>query len=67
MALSMDEQRILAEIEIRLSEDDPRLAHRLSRIGQERRRRRIRLIAAMAVAVIGVVTAFVSAIITAFS
>ncbi|MBO2454119.1 DUF3040 domain-containing protein [Actinomadura barringtoniae] len=67
MALSMDEQRILAEIEIRLSEDDPRLAHRLSRIGKERRRRRIRLIAAMAVAVIGVVTAFVSAIITAFS
>ncbi|GAA2593822.1 DUF3040 domain-containing protein [Actinomadura fulvescens] len=67
MALSMEEQRILAEIEIQLREDDPRLAHRLSRLGHERRRRRIRLIAAIVVAAIGVVTAVVSAVITAIS
>ncbi|KAB2339437.1 DUF3040 domain-containing protein [Actinomadura rudentiformis] len=67
MALSMEEQRILAEIEIQLREDDPRLAHRLSRLGRDRRRRRSRLIAAIVVAVIGVVTAIASAILTAIS
>ncbi|MEU5883883.1 DUF3040 domain-containing protein [Spirillospora sp. NPDC047279] len=67
MALSMEEQRILAEIEIQLREDDPRLAHRLSRLGQERRSRRIRLIAAIVVAAVGVVTAIAAAIITALS
>ncbi|TDD63537.1 DUF3040 domain-containing protein, partial [Actinomadura rubrisoli] len=48
MALSMEEQRILTQIEVRLSEDDPRLAHRLSRLGAARRGRRVRLIAAAA-------------------
>lgn len=65
MALSMEEQRILAEIEIQLSDDDPRLAHRLSKLGQARRSRRFRLIAAVVVAVMGVLTALASAIITA--
>ncbi|MFG2001583.1 DUF3040 domain-containing protein [Spirillospora sp. NPDC048911] len=67
MSLSMEERRILAEIEIQLSANDPRLAHRLSRLGQERPRRRIRLIAAIVVAAIGVVTAIATAIITAIS
>jgi Protein of unknown function (DUF3040) len=33
MALSMDEQRILDEMERRLAEDDPRLAARLASLG----------------------------------
>ncbi len=33
MALSMEEQRILTQIEVRLSEDDPPLAQRLARHG----------------------------------
>lgn len=37
MALSMDEERILAEIESRLSSDDPKLAIRLSTLGERRR------------------------------
>ena len=37
MALSMDEQRILAEIEQRLTQDDPSLATRLSTFGRRRR------------------------------
>lgn len=37
MALSMDEQRILAEIEQRLTRDDPSLAIRLSTFGRHRR------------------------------
>ena len=44
MALSMDEQRILAEIERQLADDDPSLAARLSTFGRPglaaRRRRR---------------------------
>ncbi|GLZ11844.1 hypothetical protein Acsp04_20790 [Actinomadura sp. NBRC 104425] len=71
MALSMEEQRILAEIETRLSEDDPRLAHRLSKagakVGRARRRRRIRLVAAAAVAVLAVLTAVAAAVLTAVS
>ena len=35
MALSMDEQRILEEMERNLSADDPRLASRLSAFGQQ--------------------------------
>lgn len=38
MALSMDEQRILAEMERSLAADDPRLAARLSAFGQQRMR-----------------------------
>ena len=34
MALSMDEQRILDEMERRLADDDPRLASRLASLGR---------------------------------
>ena len=51
MALSMEEQRILTQIEIRLSEDDPRLAHRLARLGEPRRRARTVVLAAAAVSI----------------
>lgn len=37
MALSMDEERILAEIASRLSSDDPKLAVRLATLGERRR------------------------------
>lgn len=66
MALSMDEQRILAEIESRLAQEDPKLAERLAGLSRERRRRRIRMIAAIVVAA-GVITAIVAAILTALS
>jgi hypothetical protein len=46
MALSMEEQRILAEIETHLAQEDPKLAGRLSGLGRARRRR-VRLAAAM--------------------
>lgn len=42
MALSMDEERILAEIENRLTSDDPKLAVRLSTLGERRRPERPR-------------------------
>lgn len=50
MALSMEEQRILAEIETRLSEEDPRLDHRLSRFDPPGGCSRGRLIARTALA-----------------
>lgn len=57
MALSMDEERILTEIASRLSQDDPRLAERLESFGRlQGRSRRDRVIAAVMVAVLGVVT-----------
>jgi hypothetical protein len=57
MALSMDEERILTEIASRLSQDDPRLAERLESFGRLRgRSRRDRVIAAVMVAVLGVLT-----------
>ncbi|MGI5201506.1 DUF3040 domain-containing protein [Spirillospora sp. CA-108201] len=53
MALSMEEQRILGQIEIRLREDDPRLAQRLARLGTPRRRRaRTIILAAVAVVIV---------------
>lgn len=52
MALSMEEQRILTQIEVRLSEDDPRLAHRLERLGAPRRRARTAAFAAAAVIIV---------------
>lgn len=67
MALSMEERRILAEIESRLTQEDPRLAERLAGLSEARRRRRIRMIAAVVVAVAGVLTAVAAAIITAIS
>ncbi|MFC4053703.1 MULTISPECIES: DUF3040 domain-containing protein [Actinomadura] len=52
MSLSMEEQRILSQIEVRLSEDDPRLAHRLARLGTRRRRARTVVIAAAVIVVV---------------
>ncbi|TDB71845.1 DUF3040 domain-containing protein [Actinomadura sp. KC216] len=52
MALSMEEQRILTQIEVRLSEDEPRLAHRLACLGEPRRRARTVILAAAAVIII---------------
>lgn len=67
MALSMDEQRILVEIESRLRADDPGLAQRLSGHGQTRHSRRMRLIAAFLLVVLGISTVLGSAIAYAFS
>lgn len=67
MALSMDEERILTEIASRLSQDDPVLAERLESFGKVRRSRRERLIAAAIVAVIGIITAFGTALAVFFS
>ncbi|MWA05902.1 DUF3040 domain-containing protein [Actinomadura sp. LD22] len=61
MALSMEEQRILTQIEVRLSEDDPRLAGRLARLGTPRGRR-AKVITAAAVAVVVVLAAAGAAI-----
>ena len=72
MALSMDEQRILAEIEQQLTRDDPSLATRLSTLGRRRRpagrasRRRavIRMTALVMIAVfvIGILVAVYAAV-----
>ena len=72
MALSMDEQRILAAIEQQLTRDDPVLAVRLSTFGRRRRphrrngRRRavVRMAARVMIAVfvIGILVAVYSAV-----
>ncbi|MDL4776637.1 MULTISPECIES: DUF3040 domain-containing protein [Thermomonosporaceae] len=67
MALSMEEQQILTQIEVHLSENDPRLAHRLSELGTPRRRRRIALITALAVAGACVLTAAVATVVIVMS
>ncbi|WP_067468442.1 DUF3040 domain-containing protein [Actinomadura macra] len=67
MALSMEEQRILTQIEVRLSEDDPRLAHRLSRLGEARTGRRVRVIVVVVVAAIVVLAAVGGAVAAAMS
>ncbi len=62
MALSMEEQRILAEMERNLAANDPRLASRLSSFGQQRmpgtlKSQRVRTIAGLlALAMIAAVT-----------
>ncbi|WP_395107046.1 DUF3040 domain-containing protein [Actinomadura sp. SCN-SB] len=73
MALSMEERRILAQIEIHLSEDDPRLAHRLEKFGRPasrardaRPRRRVKIIAA-AVVVTALAVGVATAVLSAFS
>ncbi|GLZ03284.1 hypothetical protein Acsp03_07510 [Actinomadura sp. NBRC 104412] len=75
MALSMEERRILAQIEIHLSEDDPRLAHRLEKFGRTatrardarpRPRRRVKIIAA-AVVVTAAAAGIATAVLSAFS
>jgi len=69
MALSMDEQRMLAEIERRLADDDPMLAARLSTFRLPRltfaiRSARSRLVASLLMlVVVGVVSVFVYALI----
>ena len=62
MALSMDEQRILSEIATQLSENDPRLAQRLSTFGRPRRRRRPRRVVAVVIAVVLVLATAVAAV-----
>ncbi|MFB9837889.1 DUF3040 domain-containing protein [Actinoallomurus acaciae] len=52
MALSMEEERILTEIASQLGQEDPALAGRLANFGRLRRRRRIRAIAAIVIAVL---------------
>ncbi|MFB4310339.1 DUF3040 domain-containing protein [Actinomadura sp. GTD37] len=62
MALSMEEQRILTQIEVRLSEDDPRLAQRLARLGTPRgRRARIVVLTAAVIIVLAAVAAGIAA------
>jgi hypothetical protein len=61
MALSMEEQRILTQIEVRLSEDDPRLAQRLARLGAPRSRRTVVLIVAAAITVVAAIAAGIAA------
>src|SRR5436309_12271088 len=69
MALSMDEQRMLAEIERRLADDDPVLAARLTafrlpRLTFAARPARARLVASLLMlVVVGVVSVFVYALI----
>ena len=69
MALSMDEQRMLAEIERRLADDDPVLAARLTsfrlpRLTFASRSARSRLMASLLMlVVVGVVSVFVYALI----
>jgi hypothetical protein len=64
MALSMEEQRILTQIEVRLSEDDPRLAQRLARHGTPRGRRTriIALTAAVIIVLAAIGTAIAAAV-----
>ena len=68
MALSMDEQRVLAEIERRLADEDPVLAARLTtfrlpRLALGPRSARSRLVASLLMlAVVGVISVFVYAL-----
>ena len=65
MALSMEEEKILAEIASQLGQEDPVLAGRLSSFGRLRRRRRIRAIVAVAVAVLVIASLVGAAFLTA--
>ncbi|GAB2837944.1 hypothetical protein GCM10022221_41690 [Actinocorallia aurea] len=67
MALSMDEERILTEIASRLSREDPALAQRLERFGRARRTRTRRVLAAVVITVLGLVSAVGTAIAVFFS
>lgn len=72
MALSMDEQRILAAIEQQLTRDDPALATRLSTFGRRRRPNgrasrgraviRVTALVMIAVFVVGIVVAVYTAV-----
>ncbi|MCD0450033.1 DUF3040 domain-containing protein [Actinocorallia sp. API 0066] len=67
MALSMDEERILTEIASRLSRDDPALAARLERFGRARRSRAQRIVTAVVIGLLGLVSAVGTAIAVFFS
>jgi hypothetical protein len=66
MALSMEEERILAEIALQLSEDDPRLARRMVAFRGKPRRRGIRTAFKVVIACLLIVSligaAFMSAV-----
>lgn len=66
MALSMEEERILAEIALQLSQDDPGLAKRLVTFERKPRRRGVRTAVTIVVAVLLIVAlvgaAFMSAV-----
>lgn len=66
MALSMEEQKQLSQIASRLSQDDPRLAARLTAFDATPRRR-IRIIAAIIVAAVIAATGIAAAIAVALS
>lgn len=63
MALSMDEQRILAQIEAKLAEADPGLAARLSSFGRDGADRvlspRARIVSLLALVVVAVLSVLV--------
>jgi hypothetical protein len=65
MALSIEEERILTEIASQLGQEDPALANRLANFGRLRRRRRIRAIAAIFVAVLVIASLVGAAFVTA--
>jgi hypothetical protein len=65
MALSIEEERILTEIASQLGQEDPGLADRLANFGRLRRRRRIRAIAAIFVAVLVIASLVGAAFVTA--
>ena len=69
MALSMEEQRLLSEIASRLSADDPKFAERLNRFGHRAARppRRVRLIAAIVIAVVLIATGVAAGVAVALS
>lgn len=66
MALSMEEERILAEIALQLREDDPALAERLVTFQQRpRRRRRRHTVVTIAVSVMLIVSLAGAALLSA--
>ncbi|WP_018656262.1 DUF3040 domain-containing protein [Actinomadura flavalba] len=68
MALSMQERRLLAEIEAHLTADDPRLAARLTAHGRRPPRRTdLRLIAAIVLVAVAAVAALTAAALTALT
>jgi Protein of unknown function (DUF3040) len=66
MALSMEEERILTGIASQLGREDPKLAQRLADFGRLRRRRRMRIVAAIIISVL-VVALIVGAALVAVS
>jgi Protein of unknown function (DUF3040) len=67
MALSMEEERILAEIALQLSADDPGLARRLGTLDRRPRKRGTRRVFTVAVAVVLIVSMIAAAFVSAFA